>query len=121
MTTPAFPIPSSNPSAPHPSYGAKKTSRPNVQTVQFGDGYTKRLVFGENQDAKVWNLNWSNISETDADAIESFLEARKGQEAFTWTPPSGSSSKWICPNWSKSIPYLSRATIQATFSEVFEP
>ena len=32
-----------------------------------------------------------------------------------------SSSKFVCEAWSKSIPYLNRATIQATFREVFEP
>ena len=30
-------------------------------------------------------------------------------------------SQYVCENWSKSIPYSNRATIQATFSEVFEP
>ena len=121
MTTPAFPIPSSTPSAPYPSYGAIKRSNPNVSVIQYGDGYAKRLVFGENQDSKQWNVRWKNISETDADTIENFLEARKGSETFTWTPPSGSSAKWICMSWSKAIPFLNRATIQATFIEVFEP
>ena len=30
-------------------------------------------------------------------------------------------SQYVCENWSKSIPYSNRATIQATFREVFEP
>ena len=32
-----------------------------------------------------------------------------------------SSYKFVCETWNKSIPYLNRATIQATFREVFEP
>ena len=36
-------------------------------------------------------------------------------------PGESSSSKFVCEAWSKSIPYLNRATIQATFREVFEP
>lgn len=43
-------------------------------------------------------------------------------ESFTWTPPDEATDyKWICYDWSKSIPYLNRATIQATFTQVFEP
>jgi len=49
------------------------------------------------------------------------LDARGGTENFDFTPPGeASSGKYICRNWSKSIPYLNRATIQATFEEVFE-
>ena len=29
--------------------------------------------------------------------------------------------QYVCENWNKSIPYNNRATIQATFREVFEP
>ena len=105
-----------------PSYGLRKSSSPNVRQVQFGDGYVMRTVFGINQDLKMYSPSWRNISETDADTISTFLEARKGIESFNWTPPGeGSSSKFICQKWSKSIPYLNRATISATFEEVAEP
>jgi len=105
-----------------PSYGLRKSSSPNVRQVQFGDGYSMRTVFGINQDLKFYNPTWNNISETDADTISTFLEARGGSESFEWTPPGeSSSSKFICQSWSKSIPYLNRATIQASFQEVAEP
>jgi len=104
----------------NPTYGAQKTSQPKVRQVQLGDGYVQRLTFGLNQDPKVWNLTFE-VSETDADTIETFLEARGGSESFNWSPPDESDSyKWVCLNWSKSIPYLNRATIQATFQEVFD-
>lgn len=102
----------------NPTYGAQKTSQPKVRQVQMGDGYVQRLTFGLNQDLKTWNLTFE-VSETDADTIETFLEARGGSEYFTWSPPDETTSyKWICLNWSKTIPYLNRATIQATFQEV---
>ena len=31
------------------------------------------------------------------------------------------SNQFMCETWSKSIPYNNRATIQATFRQVFEP
>ena len=103
-----------------PTYGIQKSSQPNVRIAQFGSGYSQRTTFGLNQNPKVYNLTFE-VSETDADIIEDFLDARGGVENFDFTPPGESSStKYICRNWSKSIPYLNRATIQATFEQVFE-
>ena len=104
-----------------PTYGAQKSSAPNVRTAKFGDGYEQRVTFGINQNPKVWDLTW-NISETDADTIETFLDARAGVEPFQWTPLGESTEyNWVCQQWNKSIPYLNRATITATFRQVFEP
>lgn len=103
-----------------PTYGIQKKSQPNVRIAQFGSGYSQRTTFGLNQNPKVYDLTFE-VSETDADTIEDFLDARGGVENFDFTPPGESSStKYICRNWSKSIPYLNRATIQATFEQVFE-
>ena len=105
-----------------PTYGIQKSSAPNVRTVRFGDGFEKRLTFGINQNPKVYNLTFE-VSETDSDTIETFLDARAADNgAFDFTPPGeAESSKFVCETWSKSIPYLNRATIQATFRQVFEP
>ena len=104
-----------------PTYGLQKTSAPTVRTVRFGDGYEQRLSLGLNQNPKSYNLTFE-VSETDADTIETFLDARAADSAsFDFTPPGESSSKFVCEQWDKSIPYLNRATIQATFREVFEP
>ena len=105
-----------------PTYGIQKRSAPNVRKVQFGDGYESRFTMGINQDPKVYNLTFE-VSETDSDTIETFLDARAADFAsFDFTPPGeGSSSKFVCDTWRKSIPYLNRATIQATFRQVFEP
>lgn len=107
-----------------PAYGASKTSRPKTRTVQFGDGYQSRLLYGlpEHMNPKEWNLTW-NVSETDADTIETFLDARAEDAAsFDWSPLDETDTyKWICPEWSKSIPYNNRATINARFVQVFEP
>jgi len=105
-----------------PTYGIQKSSAPVVRRVQFGDGYETRLKYGLNQNPKVFNLTFE-VSETDADTIETFLDARADDSAsFDFTPPGeGSALKFVCEQWSKSIPYLNRATIQATFRQVFEP
>ena len=105
-----------------PTYGVQKRSQPNTRIVQFGDGYEQRTTFGLNQNPKIFNLTFE-VSETDADTIETFLDARAVDSAsFTFTPPGeSSSSKFVCESWNKSVPYLNRARVQATFREVFEP
>ena len=108
----------------NPKYGQQKRSAPNTRTVRFADGYEHRILFGlaQHQNPKVFNLTFE-VSESDADVIENFLDARANDsDSFTFTPPGESSaSEFVCENWSKSIPYNNRATIQATFREVFEP
>ena len=105
-----------------PTYGVQKRSQPNTKTVKLGDGYEHRLLFGLNQNPKIFNLTFE-VSETDADTIETFLDARAVDSAsFTFTPPGeSSSSQFVCESWNKSILYLNRARVQVTFREVFEP
>jgi len=110
-----------------PSYGQQKRSAPNTRTVVFADGFEHRLLFGlaQHQNPKTFDLTY-DVSETEADTIENFLDAR-ALDSDSFNFPSGSlpeesdTMKFVCENWSKSIPYNNRATIKATFREVFEP
>ena len=107
-----------------PTYGTRKKSAPISRTVRFADGYEHRILFGlaENQNPKIYSLTFV-VSETDADTIETFLDARANDQAsFDFTPPAESSSyKFVCESWNKTITYNNRASITATFREVFEP
>ena len=106
-----------------PTYGTRKKSAPISRTVRFADGYEHRILFGlaENQNPKIYSLTFV-VSETDADTIETFLDARGSTESFDFTPPTESSSyKFVCESWNKTITYNNRASITATFREVFEP
>tara|TARA_R100000329_G_scaffold134994_1_gene115194 strand:+ start:561 stop:914 length:354 start_codon:yes stop_codon:yes gene_type:complete len=107
-----------------PTYGQRKRSKPLTRTIRFADGYEHRLLFGlaQHQNPKEFNFTFE-VSETDADTIETFLDARANDsDSFTFTPPGeSSSSEFVCDSWSKSIPYNNRATIQASFRQVFEP
>ena len=106
-----------------PTYGQQKRSQPNTRTVRFADGYEHRILFGlaQHQNPKVYNLSF-NVTETQSDEIETFLDARANDQAsFDFTAPGETSSqKFVCERWSKSIPYNNRAVINATFREVFE-
>ena len=111
-----------------PTYGQQKISAPNTRRVIFADGYEHRILFGlaEHQNPKVFNFTY-NVSETEADEIETFLDARANDsDSFDFPTDylpgeTASNFKFVCENWTKSIPYKNRATIQATFRQVFEP
>ncbi len=103
-----------------PAPGITKQSAPQVRVAQFGSGYSQRSTFGINQNPKIYNLTF-RVSETEADTIEDFLDARGGVENFTYTPPGeAASSKFICKQWTKTISFIDRAEISATFEQVFE-
>ena len=106
-----------------PSYPVKKSSSPNTRTVTFGDGYEHRLLFGLNQNPKEFSLTWKDLSETDSDTIETFLDARANDgDSFSYTPPNEATAmQFKCPKWSKDMNYSNLATITATFVQVFEP
>ena len=107
-----------------PVYGQQKRSAPNTRRVRFADGYEHRILFGlaEHQNPKVYNFTFE-VSETQADEIETFLDARANDsDSFDFEAPGQTASqKFVCETCSKSKPYNNRPTIQTTFREVFEP
>ena len=79
-----------------PSFSVTKKSKPVVKVVSFADGFEHRLGFGlpNNQDPKIFNLKWENITEEESDTIEYFLEERARDKAsFTYSPPKESFTK----------------------------
>ena len=98
--------------------------RTKYQNSKICYGFEHRILFGlaEHQNPKVYNFTF-NVSETVADTIETFLDARANDsDSFDFTAPGeATAQKFVCETWSKSIPYNNRATIQTTFREVFEP
>tara|TARA_R100000654_G_scaffold5314_1_gene15135 strand:+ start:419 stop:769 length:351 start_codon:yes stop_codon:yes gene_type:complete len=112
------------PSTPEASFPVRKQQKPNLRIVKFGDGYEHRLLFGLNQNPRVYNLSWKNITLTELDTFMTFLNDRALDNAsFTYTPPGESSSaKFVAdPGYNQSIDFADRATLNAVFREVFEP
>ena len=106
----------------NPSYNARKITTPQIRTTQFNAGYQNRIGFGLNTIPYQWTLTF-DVSESDSDTIEGFLEARAlDRESFDWQPPASAVAyKWICLRWTKRIPYVNRASLNMTFEQVFEP
>ena len=105
-----------------PDFGAQRSSEPATRKVSFGDGYEQRLAFGLNQNPRSWSLTWSAKTNSVANAIEAFFDARQGQEAFDWIPITESTaSKFVVESWNREYQYADISTITATFRQVFEP
>lgn len=102
-----------------PEFGASKQLRPRVTAIKFGDGYEQRVAQGLNTQLEIWNLNFANRSQVDADAIDAFLRARGGVESFDWTPPDAAASKkFVCREWTRVIQKANLYSISATFEQV---
>ena len=103
-----------------PSYGTTKSSQPIVRRARFGSGYEQVGSLGINQNPKSFTLTY-NLSESESDTVEAFLDARGGTEKFTFTPPSESSSiKVRCASWNKTMTTKGRVELTTTFVQVFE-
>ena len=113
------------PTTPQPSFSVRKKSKPKIRSVRFADGFEQRIFFGlaQHQNPKIFNFNWNNITETESDALELFLDARaEDGKSFTYQPlGEASSMKFKCEEWDKLMDRPGLVTLSATFTEVFEP
>ncbi len=101
-----------------PAWNASLNVRPRVLSAQFGDGYEQRIADGINNMPRSWSLTFTNPLPISIE-IDNFLNARKGYEAFDWTPPDGAAGRFVCKEWSYSHLAPNARTISATFIEVF--
>lgn len=99
-------------------FGAARKSEPKIRITKFGDGYEHRVRFGLNANLKIWTLQFRSRSNLEASQIEDFLDARESVEAFDWTPPSGSTAKWVCRKWTRQLDAYNLNTISAEFEQV---
>jgi len=104
-----------------PSTSARRAVAPRVRRVAFGDGYEQRVADGINTRAEEWGLSFVGKTDTEANAIETFLEARGGVESFNWTTPKGEAIKVVCDRWDRTFSEINMNTISAVFRRVYEP
>ena len=106
-----------------PQYATQETKNLDFERIKLGDGREQRLVFGLPANKRLINLTLTfNISTTDADTIDTFLDARfDDQENFDFTPPHHSSAlKFICTRRSRTAVLNNRVIMNLTFEEVAE-
>ena len=108
-----------------PSYSPQLSVENNIITVALGDGYEQRLKNGINESRRTFSLSFLNRSDTVTTNILNFLadplKGDNGAKAFDWTPPFGSTGKWVCQNPSVTMVAHNLNDIELVFREVFEP
>ena len=107
-----------------PSYSPQLSVENNIITVALGDGYEQRLKNGINESRRTFSLSFLNRSDTVTTNILNFLadplKGDNGAKAFDWTPPFGSTGKWVCQNPSVTMVAHNLNDIELVFREVFE-
>ena len=98
--------------------GTSEDTATIVRNAQFGDGYSQRVKDGINSTRRTWTVNFA-LPKASMNAIDAFLRARAGTEAFTWTPPYGGVGQWTCEGWRKAPAGNLEYTLSATFKEEF--
>tara|TARA_B100001057_G_scaffold307822_1_gene307910 strand:+ start:1157 stop:1525 length:369 start_codon:yes stop_codon:yes gene_type:complete len=108
-----------------PSYSPKLSIENDVIRVDMGDGFEQRLKRGINSTRRTYTLSFTARTDTVTTNILNFLASStggdNGAKAFTWTPPYGSTGKWVCENPSVTITSYNLNDIELVFREVFEP
>lgn len=104
-----------------PSYSTNLTRQPTVREVKFGDGYIGRAPDGINNAPLTYAITINLMSDSDADAIDEWLAAKRGAVSFTWTPPRKTQRKWTCKQWQVSFDEFNGNTFTGTFVEDLNP
>ncbi len=106
-----------------PDKGFTMATKPRVHTANFGDGYSQRVGDGINPLEQHFNLNFSNRTKADIDAIANFLETKAGVTSFDFNyPESGGETtiKVLCSDWSQSWSYDDYYSLKLKLVRVYE-
>lgn len=103
-----------------PSLNARVDYKPSTRKVSFGDGYEQRLSYGLNTTPEVWSLEFKGKTTVQATSIDAFLKSRNGVESFDWTSPTGTTGKFVCREWGRSIEEPNIESVFARFEQVFD-
>ncbi|GAA3704405.1 phage tail protein [Oceanisphaera sediminis] len=91
--------------------------QPRVKAVRFGDGYEQRQPGGLNHMLRRYSLEFSD-RRADIDAIDEFLEAHGGVDAFRWlAPDTYREITVVCRQWAGPLKTNWR-TLSCVFEEV---
>lgn len=104
------------------SPGSATTHEPRVLRADFGDGYVQRTGDGLNALSRKLEATFQALTNTEADAILSFFEDRKGYLPFLWTLPGEATPRqWIAKSWRRTFSGKGIAEITAGLEETFDP
>lgn len=67
-----------------------------LNVAQFGDSYSQRVPDGINYTQRKWTINYENLTATELQTVQTFVETVGGGAYFTWQPPGVLATlKWV--------------------------
>lgn len=102
-----------------PSYNSNINIRPALKKIQFGDGYSQSIPDGINNILLPFSLIFDKRTDMEARAILHFLNTRKGNESFVFTPPFpfNTNKLFRCEEFNHTQVFANNHTVNAVFSE----
>lgn len=97
-------------------WNAKRTKKPNVTVINFGDNYEQRQTNGIHHALRTYDVVFKG-SEGYIGQIEAFLDEHAAVHAFLWTPYRDKVGKFKCEEWETTL-QTGFFTLSATFKEV---
>ncbi len=86
-----------------PDVGSSVNAKHRILKANFGDGYVGKTGDGINTKEEMPMLNWTQLTETEANAIIDFFDAQAGYIPFLYTLPGESTEKkFTCEEYSKT-------------------
>ena len=112
-----------------PDKSLKRSSKPNVRTADFGDGYEQRSRSGLNSIKETYTVNLTNRPKATADDIMKFFDDKAGVNSFDFTIPDTDNTtatgektiKVVCDTWDIQYANGDHYTVNATFRRVYMP
>jgi phage-related protein len=70
-----------------------------MNTAQFGDGYSQRMLDGINALNRKWSLTWGTRESADINAMVAFLEAQQAKAFDFLEQQTGTTWRVFCDAW----------------------
>lgn len=104
------------------SQASNRSTKRDILTVSFGNGYEQRVPNGINYKREMWSVEWSGLTTSEKNAIETFLNAISAGDYTTWTSPLDSTSKKFVLDGEWMISDIGGAiwSITANFRQVYD-
>ena len=103
---------------PQPTYGTTKASQPLVRIHVLAAVMNRWAAWASTRNPK-FTLTY-NLSESESDTVETFLDARGGTEKFILRRQASSSIKVRCACMEQNDDHKGRVELTTTFVQVFE-
>lgn len=102
-----------------PSFNSALDDSPDIVAVKFGDGYEQSAYKGIHKYKKLFTLGWTNITQTEANAIVDFFKTNDSAiTPFNWTPPDGTEGRFLCRKHKTTYVDSDIVNLTCTFEEV---